>query len=144
MQDDAAGRKASFWRDAMPKLKLGWASLPVLTDHDDQAWLDHVRVGELFNRAVANAHLSAYYNSAIRALGQEWARPGHGLLDRGSEYDIDYVLPGDVPDSEADRIAYWWLFQAVKAEDDLVDEVSRALERLAPRSAKRDLAGRRT
>lgn len=117
--------------------KLGGIPAP---DYDDAVWLDHVRAGELFNHAVTNARLTSYFDNATGVLSTRC--PGSLYSDDG--YGLDYIVPGDEPDTEADRIAYCVLFHAMKARDSVIEELRDAMRRLASSSAHHELADQST
>ena len=95
---------------------------------------DHGIVGELFNCVVANARMSSYFERAVSGVV--------GALDASSQpaeegvCDLDYIVPGDEPAAEADRLAYWLLFQSMKAREETVAALRRAVRRYQSNSVR--------
>ena len=93
-----------------------------MAEVDDELWADQLMTTEMFNRAVANAHVRSYFERAMRIV----PAPHHYdecLLEPDELYGLDYILPGDVPDTEAGRL----LSRKVQGQ---LDDVQNALEEL--------------
>ena len=139
-----AGTKGEKTRSPAEILRLivTPGGLPAPDERADEVWYDHVRAGEFFNCVVANARMSSYFERAVSgvvgALGASSQPADEGV------YDLDYIVPGDEPEAEADRFAYWLLFQSMKAREETVAELRRAVRRYQSNSFRPVIAGKGT
>ena len=138
MAKHATKRENIAWPAEILSLLVKLGGLPAQNEREDEAWFDHVRAGEFFNRAVANARLASYFESAVSDVFP--ATRTFALRANETVYDLDYIVPGDVPEAEADRLAYWLLFQSMKAQDETVEEVRRAVRRFESNSWRHVIA----
>lgn len=92
------------------------------SEQDIDSWFEHLKAGETFNNAIANARISSYFNEAIAELGFE-----SDLHAFGIGHNYNYIVPGWVPVEEADRIVYG---QILAEEESEAKEESQALKLL--------------
>lgn len=95
--------------------------LPAPDEREDELWLYHVRVGEMFNRAVAHARMASYFESAVGDVFPTTRTFASHVNEE--EYGLDYIIPGDVPEAKAGRLVYSFLFRKMKARDKAAEEL---------------------
>ena len=120
------------------RLMVKQGGLPAPDERSNEEWFDHVRAGELFNHLVENARMSNYFQRAL--AGAVETRDADALVTGERLYDFDYIVPGDEPEEEADRLAYWLLFSSMKAREGTIAELRRAVQRHQSQRLRRMIA----
>ena len=116
-------------RATIPKFIIGLGGLPS-PEYDDDTWFYHVKTGEIFNQAVTNARMTAYFRNAIGTFIQ----PSTINPYIGGGCDFDYVVPGQLPENDADKATYDFLFRKIKSRDQTIRRLRRIFEGFASSS----------
>ena len=71
------------------------------SEQEIENWLNHIETGKLFNDAVMQARMSAYFADGIRDLEMQPIDQYEGLLR-----ELNYVIPGRLPESDVENAIY--------------------------------------